>query len=143
MILISHDRDFLQGLSDRVLEFKDNKLTEYLGDIQFYLEQKKLDSLLDLERVIKVKEKKEETNINDYQLQKKIKSLQNKQSKVERTIADLEKEIKAIDFELEVNYEITIALPNFFEGYNQKKKDLEKAMEQWGKIVEELMQFED
>jgi ATP-binding cassette, subfamily F, member 3 len=143
LILISHDRDFLQGLSDRVLEFKDNKLTEYLGDIQFYLEQKKLDSLVDLERVIKVKEKKEETNINDYQLQKKIKSLQNKQSKVERTIADLEKEIKAIDFELEVNYEITIALPNFFEGYNQKKKDLEKAMEQWGKIVEELMQFED
>jgi ATP-binding cassette subfamily F protein 3 len=143
LILISHDRDFLQGLSDRVLEFKDHKLTEYLGDIQFYLEQKKLDSLVDLERVVKVKKKKEETKINDYQLQKKIKSLQNKQSKVERTIADLEKEIKTIDFELEVNYEATMAMPNFFEGYNQKKKDLAKAMEQWGKIVEELIQFED
>ena len=143
LILISHDRDFLQGLSDRVLEFKDHKLTEYLGDIQFYLEQKKLDSLVDLERVVKVKKEKEETKINDYQLQKKIKSLQNKQSKVERTIADLEKEIKAIDFELEVNYEATITLPNFFEGYNQKKKDLAKAMEQWEKIVEELIQFED
>jgi ATP-binding cassette subfamily F protein 3 len=143
LILISHDRDFLQGLSDRVLEFKDHKLTEYLGDIQFYLEQKKLDSLVDLERVVKVKKKKEETKINDYQLQKKIKSLQNKQSKVERTIADLEKEIKTINFELEVNYEAIIAMPNFFEGYNQKKKDLAKAMEQWGKIVEELIQFED
>lgn len=143
LILISHDRDFLQGLSDRVLEFKDHKLTEYLGDIQFYLEQKKLDSLVDLERVVKVKKKKEEMKINDYQLQKKIKSLQNKQSKVERTIADLEKEIKTIDFELEVNYEATMAMPNFFEGYNQKKKDLAKAMEQWGKIVEELIQFED
>ncbi|MCH1417088.1 MAG: ATP-binding cassette domain-containing protein [Flavobacteriaceae bacterium] len=143
LILISHDRDFLQGLSDRVLEFKDHKLTEYLGDIQFYLEQKKLDSLVDLERVVKVKKEKEETKINDYQLQKKIKSLQNKQSKVERTIADLEKEIKAIDFELEVNYEATITLPNFFEGYNQKKKDLAKAMEQWEKIIEELIQFED
>ena len=143
LILISHDRDFLQGLSDRVLEFKDHKLTEYLGDIQFYLEQKKLDSLVDLERVVKVKKEKEESKINDYQLQKKIKSLQNKQSKVERTITDLEKEIKAIDFELEVNYEATIALPNFFEGYNQKKKDLTKAMEQWEKIVEELIQFED
>ena len=143
LILISHDRDFLQGLSDRVLEFKDHKLTEYLGDIQFYLEQKKLDSLVELERVVKVKKKKEETKINDYQLQKKIKSLQNKQSKIERTIADLEKEIKAIDFELEVNYEVTIALPNFFEGYNQKKKDLAKAMEQWEEIVEELIQFED
>ena len=143
LILISHDRDFLQGLSDRVLEFKDHKLTEYLGDIQFYLEQKKLDSLVDLERVVKVKKEKEETKINDYQLQKKIKSLHNKQSKVERTIADLEKEIKTIDFELEVNYEATIALPNFFEGYNQKKNDLVKAMEQWEKIVEELIQFED
>ena len=143
LILISHDRDFLQGLSDRVLEFKDHKLTEYLGDIQFYLEQKKLDSLVDLERVVKVKKEKEESKINDYQLQKKIKSLQNKQSKVERTIADLEKEIKAIDFELEVNYEATITLPNFFEGYNQKKKDLAKAMEQWEKIIEELIQFED
>ena len=143
LILISHDRDFLQGLSDRVLEFKDHKLTEYLGDIQFYLEQKKLDSLVELERVVKVKKKKEETKNNDYQLQKKIKSLQNKQSKIERTIADLEKEIKAIDFELEVNYEATIALPNFFEGYNQKKKDLAKAMEQWEEIVEELIQFED
>ena len=142
LILISHDRDFLQGLSDRVLEFKDHKLTEYLGDIQFYLEQKKLDSLVELERVEKVKKKKEETKINDYQLQKKIKSLQNKQSKVERTIADLEKEIKAIDFELEVYYEATIALPDFFEGYNQKKKALEKAMEQWEEIVEELTQFE-
>lgn len=143
LILISHDRDFLQGLSDRVLEFKDHKLMEYLGDIQFYLEQKKLDSLVDLERVVKVKKEKEETKINDYQLQKKIKSLHNKQSKVERTIADLEKEIKTIDFELEVNYEATIALPNFFEGYNQKKNDLVKAMEQWEKIVEELIQFED
>ncbi len=142
LILISHDRDFLQGLSDRVLEFKDHRLTEYLGDIQFYLEQKKLDSLVELERVVKVKKKKEEANINDYQLQKKIKSLQNKQSKIERTIADLEKEIKAIDFELEVNYDATIALPNFFEGYNQKKEKLVKAMEQWEVIVEELMQFE-
>lgn len=142
LILISHDRDFLQGLSDRVLEFKDHKLTEYLGDIQFYLEQKKLDSLVELERVVKVKKKKEETNINDYQLQKKIKSLQNKQSKIERTIADLEKEIKSIDVELEINYDGTIALPNFFEGYNQKKEKLAKAMEQWEEVVEELMQFE-
>lgn len=142
LILISHDRDFLQGLSDRVLEFKDHKLTEYLGDIQFYLEQKKLDSLVELERVVKVKKKKEEANINDYQLQKKIKSLQNKQSKIERTIADLEKEIKAIDVELEINYDATIALPNLFEGYTQKKEKLAKAMEQWEAIVEELMQFE-
>ena len=58
LILISHDRDFLQGLSDRVVEFKDHRLKEYLGDVQFYLEQKKLDSLVDLERVEKEVKKK-------------------------------------------------------------------------------------
>lgn len=141
LILISHDRDFLQGLSDRVLEFKDHKLKEYLGDIQFYLEQKKMDSLVELERVEKVKKKKVEPS-NDYQRQKKLKSLQNKQSKAERRIADLEKEIKDIDFELEINYEATIAQANFFESYNQKKEALSKTMEQWEKIVEELMQYE-
>ncbi|MGB1450059.1 MAG: ABC-F family ATP-binding cassette domain-containing protein [Flavobacteriaceae bacterium] len=141
LILISHDRDFLQGLSDRVLEFKDHKLKEYLGDIQFYLEQKKMDSLVELERVEKVKKKKVEPS-NDYQRQKKLKSLQNKQSKAERRIADLEKEIKDIDFELEINYEATIAQANFFESYNQKKEALSKAMEQWEKIVEELMEYE-
>lgn len=141
LILISHDRDFLQGLSDRVLEFKDHKLKEYLGDIQFYLEQKKMDSLVELERVEKVKKKKVEPS-NDYQRQKKQKSLQNQQSKVERRIADLEKEIKDIDFELEINYETTIAQANFFESYNQKKEALSKAMEQWEKIVEELIEYE-
>ena len=58
LILISHDRDFLQGLSDRVLEFKDHKLKEYLGDINLYLEQKNLDSLVALELKEKIKAKK-------------------------------------------------------------------------------------
>ena len=122
LILISHDRDFLQGLSDRVVEFKDHRLKEYLGDVQFYLEQKKLDSLVDLERVEKEVKKKPTGGENDYQQQKRLKSLKNKQSKLEAKIADLEKEIKAIDFELEINYDATIAQPNFFDHYTQKKE---------------------
>ena len=142
LILISHDRDFLQGLSDRVMEFKDHVLKEYLGDIQFYLDQKSLASLVDLERVDKVKSKKKATNENDYQTQKKLKSLQNKQSKVETQIADLEKEIKAIDLELQINYEATIAQPNFFDIYNKKKEVLAESMLRWEAILEELMELE-
>ena len=142
LILISHDRDFLQGLSDRVVEFKDHQLKEYLGDVQFYLEQKKLDSLVDLERVEKEIKKKTVRGENDYQQQKKIKSLKNKQSKLEAKIADLEKEIKAIDFELEINYDATIAQPNFFDHYTQKKEHLTAAMEDWEKTTEELMEME-
>ena len=142
LILISHDRDFLQGLSDRVVEFKDHRLKEYLGDVQFYLEQKKLDSLVDLERVEKEVKKKPTGGENDYQQQKRLKSLKNKQSKLEAKIADLEKEIKAIDFELEINYDATIALPNFFDDYTYKKDRLTAAMEDWEKTTEELMEME-
>lgn len=142
LILISHDRDFLQGLSDRVVEFKDHRLKEYLGDVQFYLEQKKLDSLVDLERVEKEVKKKPTGGENDYQQQKRLKSLKNKQSKLEAKIADLEKEIKVIDFELEINYDATIAQPNFFDDYTQKKDRLTAFMEDWEKTTEELMEME-
>ena len=142
LILISHDRDFLQGLSDRVVEFKDHCLKEYLGDIQFYLEQKKLDSLVDLERVQKEVKKKSKGGQSDYHHQKTLKSLKNKQAKLEAKIADLEREIKAIDFELEINYDVTIAQPNFFDHYTQKKDDLTTAMEDWESITEELMEIE-
>ena len=142
LILISHDRDFLHGLSDRVVEFKDHRLKEDLGDVQFYLEQKKLDSLVDLERVEKEVKKKPTGGENDYQQQKRLKSLKNKQSKLEAKIADLEKEIKAIDFELEINYDATIAQPNFFDHYTQKKDRLTAAMEDWEKTTEELMEME-
>ena len=142
LILISHDRDFLQGLSDRVVEFKDHRLKEYLGDVQFYLEQKKLDSLVDLERVEKEVKKKPTGGENDYQQQKRLKSLKNKQSKLEAKIADLEKEIKVIDFELEINYDATIAQPNFFDDYTQKKDRLTAVMEDWEKTTEELMEME-
>ena len=142
LILISHDRDFLQGLSDRVLEFKDHKLKEYLGDINLYLEQKNLDSLVALELKDKVKSQKPAVSKNDYESQKKLKSLQNRQSKIEREIATLEKELKVSDTALENNYEQTIAQANFFEKYNGKKDQLSLLMKKWEVVAEELMEFE-
>lgn len=142
LILISHDRDFLQGLSDRVLEFKDHKLKEYLGDINLYLEQKNLDSLVALELKEKTKAKKTIRPKDDYETQKKLKSLQNKQSKVEREIADLERAIKTMDSELEINYEQTILQPNFFENYNGKKDQLAVLLKKWEVVAEDLMEIE-
>ncbi len=143
LILISHDRDFLQGLSDRVMEFKDHKLKEYLGDINFYLDQKKANSLFELEFQTKQKEKKSKNTAGeDYQNQKKRKSLQNKQSNLERKIADLEEELKSIDFELEINYEQTIATPDFFEKYNAKKESLNTLMGDWEIVVDKLTKLD-
>jgi ATP-binding cassette subfamily F protein 3 len=59
-------------------------------------------------------------------------------SKVESAINKLEREIKEIDIELQINYEKTIARDNFFDNYHQKKQDLEVLMEEWEKISEQL-----
>ena len=142
LILISHDRDFLQGLSDRVVEFKDHQLKEYLGDVQFYLEQKKLVSLVELERLEKRKAEKEERG-QDYQLQKQLKSLKNKQSNLEAKIAALEKEIKDLDFELEINYDETITQSNFFDHYTSKKEKLAQFMVEWEKISAQLIEIDN
>ena len=58
-----------------------------------------------------------------YENQKRVRSNEQKVIKVEKQISRREKEIKAIDIELEINYEQTIAQPNFFNSYQQKKNE--------------------
>ena len=134
LLMVSHDRDFLSGLCHQVLEFKDGKTRLFLDDVNTYLENKKMDSLKELEKTER-KSKQPEKGVNDYALQKKEKSLKNKLSKLEDQIANLEREIKAIDLELEINYDQTISTPNFFDHYQEKKKRLSQHMENWGELV--------
>ncbi len=140
LILVSHDRDFLQGLTDRVYEFKDGSIKEYLGDIDFYLEQRKAEDFRKIEKGEKKIEEKiqVEQKESDYHSQKKQKSLKNKLSGVEKKISQLEKEIGDIDHQLLMDYDKTIAKPNFFDDYQRKKKNLESLMEDWEKLSHEL-----
>ena len=69
---------------------------------------------------------------------KKKKSLINRLSKEEDKIVTLEREIKAIDLELEINYDKTISIPDFFDHYHHKKKQLSQHMEKWEEMVAEL-----
>ena len=141
LLLVSHDRDFLQGLTSKIYEFKDRDIKEYLGDIDYYLEQRNIQNMREAEKRTKTvaaeKDNKSSSKEN-YVNQKKIKSLNNRLSKTEASITKLEKEIKDIDFELSINYEETILKPNFFDTYQQKKKELEKLMENWGLVTEEI-----
>lgn len=145
LILVSHDRDFLQGLTDRVYEFKDGGIKEYLGDIDFYLEQRKMEDFRSVEKGDQTKKKgtsQEKNKENDYKTQKKQKSLKNKLSGVEKKISQLEKEIADIDHDLLMDYDSTIAKPNFFDNYEGKKKDLESLMEEWENLSHELESLE-
>jgi ATP-binding cassette subfamily F protein 3 len=74
------------------------------------------------------------TKNDGYEAQKKSRSDGQKIIKVEKQIERLEKEIKALDVELEINYEETIAQPNFFDAYQEKKKKLEGLMKEWEEL---------
>lgn len=137
LILVSHDRDFLQGLTNSVYEFKNKKVKEYLGDIDFYLDQRKVENLREIEKKDKVIEDttdKKTSGKQSYEDQKKLKSLNNKLSNIEAKINKLEKEVKEIDVELAINYDKTIAKPNFFDNYQAKKDKLEQLMADWEDI---------
>ncbi len=146
LILVSHDRDFLQGLSNTVYEFKNKKIKEYLGDINFYLEERSINDLRDIEKKdkeVKQVSKTKETAKQSYENQKKLKSLNNKLSNIESKINKLEKEIKEIDTELAINYDQTIAQPNFFDSYQAKKDELDTLMQNWEAIQEEMDSIEN
>ena len=140
LILVSHDRDFLQGLTSKVYEFRNKKIKEYLGDINFYLDERKVEDFRAIEKKDKVEKVvvQEKNNKQTYEEQKKTKSLNNRLSKVESQIADLEKKIKEADVELAVNYDEAMSKPNFLDNYNAKKKKLETLMLEWEKIQEEI-----
>ena len=142
LILVSHDRDFLQGLTTTVYGFKDKVIKEYLGDIDYFLEQHKIENLREAEKRTVVKEEKDNTKKEDYKIsreqEKDLKKLKNKLNKKETEIADLEKEIVKLDLELAQNYDEVSARPNFFENYKAKKKQVEDLMIEWEMIEEQI-----
>ncbi|KGO78982.1 glycosyl transferase family 2 [Flavobacterium beibuense F44-8] len=140
LLLVSHDRDFLQGMANTVYEFKDRKIREYLGDINFYLEQRNLQNMREVEKkdvVVKEAPKEVKQQVS-YEDQKKNKTLQNRLNKIEGQIQSLESDIQKDDRRLETDYEKLMADASFFAAYEKKKKDLEGLMEEWETVQEEL-----
>ena len=143
LLLVSHDRDFLQGLTNRVYEFRDGNIREYLGDINYYLEERKAADFRQIEKGdpdknIEKKSKQSEPAKLSYEEQKKLKALKNKVSKAESRMSQLEKDIKARDRELAENYDDLANDPEFFRKYEALKKELEETTEEWFLLNEEL-----
>jgi ATP-binding cassette subfamily F protein 3 len=142
LILVSHDRDFLQGLATTVYGFKDKVIKEYLGDIDFFLEQHQIENLREAEKRTVVakksgtsKNKKEEAQLSREE-DKEFKKLKNKLSKIETQIDNLEREISEMDEDLVKDFEGTSGKPNFFDNYKAKKSKVEKLMDEWAAIEE-------
>ena len=135
LILVSHDRDFLQGLTEKVYEFRDGEVKEFLGDIDDYLQQRNVLDFRAIEKGGSTAQKESkaapEKKPNDYQEQKRLKSLKNKLSSVEKRITALEKELAEMDHNMLMDYDNTVADPTFFDGYHEKKESLNNLMEEW------------
>ena len=139
LILVSHDRDFLQGLTEKVFYFKDKEIKEYLGDLDYFLEEHKLEDMREAEmKTVVASEKSNEPKSGKLsrEEEKELKKLKNKFSKIERTIADLEKDIKKMDDQLAEDYEKHAADGTFFEKYQAKKDELDN-------LTEELFELDD
>ncbi len=139
LLLVSHDRDFLQGMANVVYEFKDQKIREYLGDINFFLEQRNAMNMREIEKkdVVTASASKENKSVT-YEDQKKAKSLQNRLSKIESQIKQLEIDIQNDDKALASNYDKHIEDANFFVAYNKKKQELDKLLEDWETVQLEI-----
>lgn len=146
LILVSHDRDFLQGLTNLVYEFKDQKIKEYLGDINYFLEERKAQNMREIEKKSDKKEPQVEVKVEEkkavalsYEDQKKQKTLQNRLSKIESEISELEKKVAKDDARLAVDYEKLMQDESFFKAYEQNKKKIETLMQEWEDVAAELM----
>lgn len=136
LIVVSHDRDFLQGLVSKVYEFRDYKMKEYLGDIDFYLEQRRFENFRQVEKTeksLKVNENittKTETKIQ----YKDAKKIANQISKIEKQITDIEKQIADWDKAILENNNSVIGKPEFFTQYQKGKEQLNSLLEQWTQL---------
>jgi len=140
LIIVSHDRDFLQGLTERVIEFKDRKIKEYLGDIYYFLEKKKLEHLSQLnlasrntpntdsqvsENKLKYEQRKE--------LDRELRKINNQIGKCESSIERYEKELKILDEKLRTpdQFQKEINSGLIYKRYEELKKEIETEMGKW------------
>ena len=149
LIIVSHDRDFLDGLVDKLYEFRDGKVKEHLGGVQEFLERRKLENLSELERhykpqqeekPVEVVQKKEEAK-KDYQAKKFVSK---EEKKIKNRISFLEKGIESIETKMS---EIEAVLSNpgpeddvmeLTRAYLENKRELDFKMEEWEKLNETL-----
>ena len=129
MIIVSHDRDFLDGLTERTIEFRDGQLKEYLGDINYFLEKRAVDDFRSIEQRSKVtKQKKEKVKLDpnqEHQIKKEIQRQESKIEKLEMKISDIEAEMADPGF-----YDCADSAKTI-EKHSQLKQQLKVAMEAW------------
>ncbi len=142
VVVVSHDREFLDGLVDRIYEFRDGGVREYLGDIWYFLEKRKVESLQEIERKERpVATKAVESNGGKLSYEQKkeqeklIRKLRKAVESVEEELAKVEKEIADYDARFAVATEYNA---DDYAKYNALKEHYDRLMHEWEKASYEL-----
>lgn len=136
LILVSHDREFLDGLVDKVFEFKDGQVKEFLGGISDYLADRKAKGFREIEKVEQLKsteEKPKPRNLSQEE-QKEQKRIKNKIGKIEEEISQIEQQIQ----ELEKKFETT-HLPEDLQKYEALQAELGEKMNEWEDLMSKVL----
>lgn len=142
VILVSHDRDFLDGLVDKVYEFKNQGVRECIGGIDEFLKRSTQAMMGKGVGGGKEEEKKDKPQASklSYEERKErsrvLKKLQRDFEGVEKRIGEKEEAIASLDLSLAQGEEID------YQGYEQSKQELECLMEQWESLAEQLSEAE-
>ncbi len=142
VILVSHDRDFLDGIVDRIYEFRDGGVKEYLGGIYYFLEKRKVESLQEIERKdtpAVAAPKENSTGKLSYEQKKEQEKLLRKLRKavetIEAELAEIEEKIAAYDEKFATATEYNEA---DYAAYNDLKAQYDHQMHEWEKASYEL-----
>lgn len=146
LIVVSHDRDFLEGLVDKMYEFRDGRVKEYLGSVSDFLEKRKLDSLQELERRFgssKGTDNQEKKAAAQQSFEQK-KSVSKEERRVRHRIDFLEKEIAGIEEKMAA-IEAVLSNPSekddvleLTRSYLELKRECEGKTEEWASLMESL-----
>jgi ATP-binding cassette subfamily F protein 3 len=144
-IIVSHDREFLDGLVTKVYEFGNKRVRENLGGIYDFLRFKSMETLQELElnnspaenTLANPAEQKSENKLNyeaRKELNKKIKKAETQVNETERKIAELEAGINQLELELSAG----AGDESIVTSYNKKKREMEQLLYEWEILTEEL-----
>lgn len=147
LIIVSHDRDFLTGLTTKTIEFKKAQVKNHIGDVQEFLSKRRIEKLSDLNQAQKKSGSKEDKGdsqnkidyLNRKEKEKNLRKIKNRIEKIEEEIADLESAIEIKDAQLANPEQHNVTSdPGFFKSYESLKSQLEKKMEEWEMVQTEL-----
>ena len=145
LIVVSHDRDFLDGLVDKLYEFRDGKVTEHLGSVQDFLQKRKLESLQELERKLPLAEKPVEKPVKEQVKQfQQQKFVSKEQRKLQNRVSFLEKEIARRESRMgEIEKLLSAPRPQddvmeLTREYLELKRALDADTDEWTTLMEQL-----